>query len=93
MKILVIPVFGLMLAACTYQFAPTTSDNSMGLEAESSGETTTAEASFTVPDTDTGFSPGAPGGGGGMGGGPSGPDGDGSDGVMPDMPGMPDGDS
>lgn len=92
MRNLIVPVFGLLLAACTYQFAPTGSENVFDTSS-SSGEQTAGGFDLTPPDTDTGFSPGAPGGGG-MGGGPSSPDpgDDGSGGgAMPDMPGIPGG--
>lgn len=89
-KKLVVPVFGLLLAACTYQFAPTATEDSRLIDAAtSSGEQVAGGFDLTPPDTDVGFSPGAPGGGD-IGGGPSAPDpgNDGSGGGgMPDMPG------
>lgn len=87
MKKLIVPVFGLLLAACTYQFAPTASDDTRLLNTESSGETTTT-AGINFPPADPDPS------------GPGGPDGpstpgapdpgdDGGGGSMPDMPDFP----
>ncbi len=80
MKKLIIPAVGLLLAACTFQFAPTASNNSRLLNTESSGEQT-ATADIGPPATDGGFSPGAPGGDMGS---PADAD---PDAGMPDMPG------
>ena len=90
-KKLVVPVFGLLLAACTYQFAPTATEDSRLIDPTTSGEPTATATEFdlTLPDTDAGFGPGSPGGVG-MGGGPSAPDptGEGGGGGM--TPGLPD---
>ncbi len=80
MKKLIIPAVGLMLAACTYQFAPTGSESKL-LNTETSGEQTAATADFGPPATDGGFSPGAPGGDMGS---PADAD---PDTGMPDLPG------
>ena len=88
MKVLIVPVFGLLLAACTYQFAPTGSDSTL-LNTESSGEqAAAADVDFVPADPDSSgpggpegpSSPGAPD-----------PDGDGGGGSMPDFPDMPGG--
>ncbi len=81
MKKLIIPAVGLMLAACTYQFAPTASDNSRLVDTTAAGEQTAAADDFGPPATDGGFSPGAPGGDMGS---PADAD---PDAGMPDMPG------
>ncbi len=86
MKKLVVPVFGLFLAACTYEFSPSTSGNLREVDSINTVEPTAAAADLSLPSSpDSG--PGSPGGGGG----PSAPDGDGSDGAMPDFPSVPGG--
>lgn len=89
MKVLIVPVFGLFLAACTYQFAPTGSDSKL-LNAESSGEQTVADVDFVPADPDS-SGPGAPGGEGAGGPPTPDPDADGSGGSMPDFPDLPGG--
>ena len=90
-KKLIVPVFGLLLAACTYQFAPTGSENSKRPDFNAPPPST-ATASIDLPSADDGGSgPGVPGGD--MGGGPPSPSpgDDGSDGGMPAFPDMPGG--
>ena len=89
MKKLIIPVFGLLLAACTYQFAPTAPDDTRRPD-YNTGATTAAVGNIGLPAppaTDGGFGPGAPGG---MGASPGTPD-PGADGGMPSFPDVPSG--
>ncbi len=90
-KKLIVPVFGLFLAACTFQFAPAGSENTRRPDFNAPGAST-ATASIDLPPGDGGSSgPGAPGGD--MGGPPSpDPDNDGSDNDgLPDLPDLPGG--
>lgn len=84
-KLIIVPVFGLLLAACTYQFAPTGSENSKRPDFNAPPPST-ATASIDLPSADDGgFGPGGPGAGGA--GGPPSPDpDDDGGGSMPDMP-------
>ncbi len=62
MKKLIFPVLGLFLAACTYQFAPTGSENTTRPDYTATAPST-ATAGISLPAADDGgFSPGTPGG-------------------------------